>query len=43
MWRNKQIEGLGAPSQKTRLLGGIAQIVIFPRPSPRLADVGLFV
>ena len=36
-------EGLGAPSQKTSFLGGVAQILIFPRPSPRLADVGLFV
>ena len=35
--------GLEAPSQKTSLLGGVAQILIFPRPSPRLADVGLFV
>ena len=37
------LEGLEAPSQKTSLLGGVAQILIFPRPSPRLADVGLFV
>ena len=37
------VEGLGAPSQKTSLLGGVAQILIFPRPSPRLADVRLFV
>jgi len=37
------IEGLGAPSQKTSLLGGVAQILIYLRPSPRLADVGLFV
>ena len=36
------LEGLGAPSQKTNLLGGVA-ILIFSRPSPRLADVGLFV
>ena len=36
-------EGLGAPSQKTSLLGGVAQILINPRPSPRQADVGLFV
>ena len=37
-------EGLGAPSQKTSLLGGVAQILIYPRPSsPRLVDVGLFV
>jgi len=35
-------EGLGTPSQKTSLLGGVAQILIYPRPSPRLADV-LFV
>ena len=28
------IEGLGAPSQKTSLLGGVAQILINPRPSP---------
>ena len=34
------LEGLGAPSQKTSLLGGVAQILINPRPSPRLADVG---
>ena len=37
------LEVLGAPSQKTSLLGGVVQILIFPRPSPRLADVGLFV
>ena len=37
------IEVLGAPSQKTSLLGGVAQILINLRPSPRLADVGLFV
>ena len=37
------LEGLGAPPQKTSLLGGVAQILIYPRPSPRLADVGLFV
>ena len=36
-------EGFGAPSQKTSLLGGVAQILIYPRPSPRLAEVGLFV
>ena len=36
-------EGLGAPSQKTSLLGGVAQILISPRSSLRLADVGLFV
>ena len=36
-------EGLGALSQKTSLLGGVAQILISPRPSSRLADVGLFV
>ena len=35
--------GLGAPSQKTSLLGGVVLILINPRPSPRLADVGLFV
>ena len=35
--------GLGAPSQKTSLLGRVAQILIYPRPSLRLADVGLFV
>ena len=33
------IEGLGVPSQKTSLLGGVAQILINSRPSPRLADV----
>ena len=37
------LERLGAPSQKTSLLGGFAQILINPRPSPRLANVGLFV
>ena len=37
------LEGLGAPSQKTSLLGGVVQILIYPRPSPRLAVVGLFV
>ena len=37
------LEGLGAPSQKTSLLGGVTQILINPRPSPHLADVGLFV
>ena len=37
------IVGSGAPSQKTSLLGGVAQILINPRPSSRLADVGLFV
>jgi len=37
------LEGLGAQSQKTSLLGGVAQILIYPGPSPRLADVGLFV
>ena len=37
------LEGLGAPSQKTSLLGGVTQILINSRPSPRLADVGLFV
>ena len=36
-------EGLGASSQKTSMLGGVAQILINPRSSPRLADVGLFV
>ena len=36
-------EGLGAPSQKTSLLGGVVQILIYLRPSPCLADVGLFV
>ena len=29
--------------QKTSLLGGVAQILIYPRPSPCLANVGLFV
>ena len=37
------IEELGTPSQKTSLLGRVAQVLINPRPSPRLADVGLFV
>ena len=36
-------EELGAPSQKTSLLGRVTQILIYSRPSPRLADVGLFV
>ena len=40
---NIESEGPGAPSQKTSLLGGVVQILIFPRSSPRLADVGLFV
>jgi len=34
---------LGASSQKTTLLGGVAQILINSRTSPCLADVGLFV
>jgi len=34
---------LGAPSIKISLLGGVDQIRIYPRPSPYLADVGLFV
>ena len=33
------IEGLGAPSKKTSLLGGVAQILIYPRSSSCLADV----
>jgi len=37
------IKGLEAPSQKTNLLSGVAQILIYQRPSPCLADVGLFV
>ena len=40
---NLTTEGLGAPSQNTSLLGGVTQILIFPRPSPRLSNVGLFV
>ena len=36
-------EGLGAPSQKTSHLSGVAQILIFPRSSPCLGDVGQFV
>jgi len=36
-------EVLGAPSQKTSLLDGVAQILINPRPSLRLADVRVFV
>ena len=32
-----------APFQKTSLLGGVAQILIYLRPFPCLADVGLFV
>jgi len=35
--------GVGAPSKKTSLLGGVTQILIYSRPSPRLADVRLFV
>ena len=31
------------PKRLVSLLGGVAQILINPRPSPRLADVGLFV
>ena len=27
-------EGLGTPFQKTSLLGGVTQILIYPRPSP---------
>ena len=42
-WCCEGIEGLGAPSQKTSLLGGVAQILTYPRPSPCLTDVGLFV
>jgi len=37
------MEGLKAPSQKTNLLGGVAQILIYARPSLCLADMGLFV
>ena len=40
---NGILKGFGAPSQKTRLLGGVAQILIYPRPSSCLADVRLFV
>ena len=36
------IEGLGTLYQKTILLGRVAQILIYPRLSPRLADVGLY-
>ena len=36
-------EGFGAPSQKPSFLGGVAQILIYLRPSPCLVDVGLFV
>jgi len=35
--------GFGAPSQKISLLGGVAQILIYPRPSSCLPDVGIFV
>ena len=34
---------LGASSQKVNMLGGVAQTLIYPRPSTSLADVGLFV
>ena len=37
------LEGLGTPSQKTSFLGGVVQILRYPRPSLPLADVGLFV
>ena len=37
------IEGLGASSQNTNFLGRVVQILIYPRPSPSLADVGIFV
>ena len=37
------VEGLGALSQKTNFLGGVAQILIYPRSFPRLTDVGLFI
>ena len=37
------IEELRAPSQKTSLLSEVTQIIIYSRPSPCLADVGLFV
>ena len=36
-------ERLGTPSQKNSLLDGVVQILIYPRSSPPLADVGLFV
>ena len=42
VWLWYHLYGLGAPSQKTSLLGGVAQILINPRPSPCLTDVGLF-
>ena len=41
--RHALCEGLGAPSQKTSLPGGVVQIFIYPRLSPCLADEGLFV
>ena len=33
---------LGAPSQKTSPLGGVAQTLIYPSPSSSLTDMGLF-
>ena len=38
-----QVIRLGEPSRKVNLLGGVAQTLIYPRPSPSLTDVGLFV
>ena len=37
------IKGLRVPSQNTNLLGGVAQILLYPRPSLCLTDVGLFI
>ena len=36
-------DGLGAPSQKTSILGRVVQILIYLKLSPPLTDVGLFV
>jgi len=37
------IEGLGASSQKTSLLGAVTQILIYSKLFPCLANVELFV
>ena len=40
---SKSLRDLGHLSQKVNLFGGVAQILIYSRVSPCLADVGLFV
>ena len=37
------LEEHGAPSQKTSLSGGVAQILIYSRPYPCLDDMRLFI